>query len=113
MRTQAWHFRTEFFPKLTWILMSAPTGHSFIASDRPVVWFVPGSGFADSPGALNIPDVQLSVPLDSKRAFLAIGKTPPADLAMTVQEINRRTACYAEKFIVAPDQSFGGILRDL
>ncbi len=109
MQLQAWYFRTEHFPRLYWILLTAPGGKTFITSDRPVVWFVPGRGYADSPGALKDPDVQLSVPLDSRRALLALGRRPASlDFRVAPEDVNRRTAHFAERFIIGADRTFGG-----
>jgi Protein of unknown function (DUF4238) len=108
VRVQQWYFNTRHFPQLHWILLTAPTGRYFITSDRPVVWFLPDRGFADSPAALKQPDVQLSVPLNARYAFLALGSPPAYDLTITPEEINRRTAHHAETFIASPHADFGG-----
>ncbi|MCI0376923.1 MAG: DUF4238 domain-containing protein [Gemmataceae bacterium] len=102
MKLQAWYFRNKLMPNLAWILLTAPSGHCFVTSDRPVVWFIPAEGFADSPAALKHPRVELTVPLDAKHAVLALGSRARKPSEVHVDEINRRTVDYAERFVVAP-----------
>lgn len=101
IRLQAWCFQNRL-PSLTWILLTAPNGHSFLTSDRPLVWLIPGRGFADSPAALKDPGVEVTVPLNSRYALLAFSKeaAPPAEVK--VLNINVRTMVYAEKFVAGP-----------
>jgi len=99
IRLQAWYFDTQHLPNLTWILLTAPTKHSFIVSDRPLVWFIPGQGYADSPAALRYPGVEVTVPLDREHVLLGlpIEAQPPTSVALW--QINVRTACFAERFV--------------
>lgn len=103
MRLQAWYYDTRHFPRLHWVLLTAPAGHAFVTSDRPVMWLVPGVGeSADLPAALKSPAVELTMPLDRRHALLALGAPPDPGLRVTVDEVNRRTAAGAEHFVIAP-----------
>jgi len=106
MRLQAWYYDTRHFPRLHWVLLTAPAGHAFVTSDRPVVWFVPGFGeSADYPAALKSPAVELTMPLDRGHALLALGAPRAPGLRVTVDDVNRRTIAGAEHFVAAPAES--------
>ena len=94
-------------PAFDLALLTAPDGWHFVTSDRPVVWFLPSRGYADSPAALKEPDVQLTVPLDARHAFVGFGQLPQADMRITVDDVNGRTVGYAERFVIAPDARSG------
>lgn len=99
MRLQAWSFEAEHFPNLQWTLLTAPKDTFFVTSDRPVVWFIPDVGGADSPAALKHPDVELTVPLSSRYAFLATKNRPPAGTVIRPSDVNKRTFLLSEKFV--------------
>ncbi len=103
MRLQRWYFQHQHFPRLFWTVLTAPSGQSFITSDRPVVWYVPEKGFADSPAALKEPDVELTVPLNRGNALLATPSPPPVGTQIRVADINFRTRCFAERFVASAD----------
>lgn len=107
MRVQAWYFRFKHFPALTWAVLTAPAGHTFVTSDRPVVWFVRGKGVVDSPAALRDPGVELSVPLDASHALLGLGSALRRPKHVHVEDINERTAAHAERFVIASTEYFG------
>ena len=96
---QAGYFNTQHLPGLRWILLTAPPGHSFVVSDRPLVWFIPGTGYADSPAALRQPEVEVTVPLDRGHALLGLPKQAQTPASVAPWQINIRTACYAERFV--------------
>ena len=77
MRVQAWYFRFQHFSRLHWTVLTAPDGQFFLTSDRPVVWYVPGRGLADSPAALKQPGVELTVSLSRRFALLATPTSRP------------------------------------
>lgn len=103
MRLQRWLFQQQHFPRLFWTVLTAPPGDSFIVSDRPVVWYVPDKGFADSPAGLKHPRVELTVPLNAATALLATPSPPPAGTRIYPGDINYRTRCFAERFVASAD----------
>jgi hypothetical protein len=105
MRFQHWYFGRHRFPNLFWTILTAPTGDHFITSDRPVVWYVPERGWADSLAALKHPDVELTVPLDARTALLATAAPPPEGTKIKVSDINYRTWCFAERFVASRERS--------
>jgi len=108
MRVQVWYFRFKHFPALAWTFLTAPDGFSFVTSDRPVVWQVPGAALSDNPGALRHPDVQLTLPLSPRHALLGTPKPPPPGFGISVAEVNQRTIEFAEKFVVGSSASLLG-----
>jgi hypothetical protein len=52
IRLQAHLFGSEHFPSMKWVRASAPYGHRFVTSDRPVSWDILGAGVGDYPAAL-------------------------------------------------------------
>ena len=103
MRLQRWYFQHQHFPKLFWTILTAPAGDFFVVSDRPVVWYVPDRGFADSPAALKYPEVELTVPLNARTALLGTGSLPSAGTQIRAADVNYRTRCFAERFVAAPN----------
>jgi hypothetical protein len=99
LRVQVWYFRFKHFPALAWTFLTAPDGFAFVTSDRPVVWQVPGAEPSDDPGALQHPEVQLTVPLNPRHALLGTPKPPSPSFGISVPEVNRRTIDSAEKFV--------------
>lgn len=106
MRMQAWYYGTQHFPRLTWALLTAPNNWHFVTSDRPVVWFLPSRGYADSPAALNDRDVEVTVPLDARHALLGLGRPLQAGLRVTVDAVNQRTVGSAERLVIASKPDF-------
>lgn len=105
MRLQRWYFQHQHFPRLFWTVLTAPSGQFFITSDRPVVWYVPEKGFADSPAGLKEPNVELTVPLNRDNALLATPSPPPVGTQIRVGDINYRTRCFAERFVASADMT--------
>jgi hypothetical protein len=103
MRLQRWYFQHQYFSMLSWTVLTAPTDQFFITSDRPVVWYVPGQGFADSPAGLKYPEVELTIPLNAKTALLGTAAPLPPGAQIGVDAINFRTRCFAERFLASPD----------
>lgn len=102
MRVQAWYFQFRHFPALLWTILDAPPGYAFVTSDRPVVWYVPDKGFADSPAALKHPEVELTVPLSARTALLATAAPLSPGTRVHPNDINIRTIAFAERFVAAP-----------
>ena len=101
MRVQAWYFEYKLLPSLSWAFLTAPDGYTFVTSDRPLVWLIPGEGFADSPAALTHPNVQVSVPLNPFHALFGFKMPLSVDTKIHVDTINHRTIDYAERFVIA------------
>ena len=113
IRLQAHLFRSEHFPRMRWVRASAPYGHRFVTSDRPVSWDIMGAGVGDYPAALRDPLAELIVPITADFALVA-GHDRSAILARTwqVDEINQRTAAAAERFIYgSTEQDVSALLR--
>jgi hypothetical protein len=103
LRWQRWFFQHERFSRLSWIVLTAPVGRSFITSDRPVTWWAHDTKFADALVALKHPDVELTIPLNSQTALLATGSPIPPDTPVRIDDVNMRTWLLAERFVAAPD----------
>ena len=97
IRMQAHLFQTQHFPTLKWLRARAPSGYSFITSDRPVCWNILDAGVGDSPAALRHPFAELTVPLGKHCALVAGHGTH--NRGWNVNEINERTCDGAERFI--------------
>jgi hypothetical protein len=93
---------------MTWCLCDAPTGSFFVTSDTPLNVFarkgdkaIFGAGFA-------LPNVEIAFPV-SPAACLFLSRTSQPHrrrcAASFVTEINRRTICMAERFVVAPHKT--------
>ena|ERR1700688_586499 len=108
MRLQAWYFRNRWFPSLRWHFLTAPPGHFFLTSDRPLAWSVPVHGLSDSPAALSHPEVELSVPLSRRHAFIAVGSGSAVSLEtpISASDVNSRTLALAERFVFSPKQKY-------
>ncbi len=104
LRVQAWYFQFRHFPALVWTLLDAPPGYAFVTSDRPVVWYIPDKGFADSPAVLKHPEVELTVPLSAKTALLASAAPLAPATQVHPNGINIRTIAFAERFVAAPSR---------
>ena len=102
MWEQARIFEVEHLPRMNWTVLEAASP-SFITSDRPVAWNIPGSdyGATDSPGALRVDGAEITVSLSAKVALFGIKNgVPAADIHRDV--VNERIAALAERFIIAP-----------
>lgn len=103
MRVQAKYFATEHLPKLKPIGLTAPEGHSFVVSDRPLSWCIPGeAASSDLPSVLQHPRVEVSVPLDASNAMLLVHQGAVLPSRVEPWQINVRTAGFAEKFVAGP-----------
>jgi hypothetical protein len=102
MRVQVWYFRFQHFSRLHWTVLTAPDGQFFLTSDRPIVWYVPGRGLADSPAALKQPGIELTVPVSRRFALLATAEIPDVDARIRPSDINRRTFLFCERFVASP-----------
>jgi len=102
MRLQAWYFQNRFFPKLHWTLLTAPDGHFFLTSDRPLLWYVPGRALTDYPAALSHPEVELTVPLTKRHALLATPSPVPSGTGVHADDVNARTVAFSERFVASP-----------
>jgi len=101
IRMQAWLLREKHFPKLEWTKLTAPADCYFITSDRPVSWDIAGDSVADHPAAFGHQSVELTVPLCSGHALVAVHdrSTLAKKQLITVSAINERTRTNAERFI--------------
>jgi hypothetical protein len=104
LHVQALYLAQRHFPRLTWVLLNAPEGRSFILSDRPVVWGF-GGALDVTPAALRSPKVQLFAPLTSKMALMAVGPAGVIPEFVTPQDVNRIMACAADEWIVGPSEA--------
>jgi hypothetical protein len=104
LHVQAIYLAQRHFPRLTWVLLNAPEGRSFILSDRPVVWGFGGA--LDVPAAeLRSPKVQLFAPLTSKMALMAVGPRGVIPEGVGPEDVNRIMACAADAWIVGPSEA--------
>jgi Protein of unknown function (DUF4238) len=104
IRQQATYFATEHFPKFKHLILTAPEGRSFLVSDRPLAWFIPGeASTSDLPSALKHPNVEVSVPLDRSNALLLVHRDATFPARVEPWEINVRTAGFAERFVAGAD----------
>ena len=111
IRMQAHLFQTQYFPTMNWLRARAPSGYSFITSDRPVCWDILDAGVGDSPAALRHPFAELTVPLDKHCALVA--GHGMHNRGWNTNEINERTCDGAERFIYGRSKDAVSMLIEL
>ncbi len=91
--------------EMNWCLYRAPSGSQFICSDAPLVCFVlDKDGRAGFGGGYSLPAVQVTLPISPERCLYLDRKSTQRYRAVNkevVQEINRRTAWAADRFIIS------------
>lgn len=101
----AWYFQVRHFPRLSWVVATAPPSSSgFVISDRPVFWGV-GAQYDLPPSVLRSPEAVVYAPLTQRRALIGYHAHGPARTAVTPAEINHATAVAARRWIAGPDRS--------
>jgi hypothetical protein len=91
---------------MNWCICVAPTGSFFITCDAPVSPFVRGKdGHAAIGGGFGIPSVEVTLPLSPTHCLLLDRKHNAGRMRVGkafVDEVNRRTAYSAERFVISP-----------
>lgn len=101
---QAWYFQVRHFPRLRWLVLRAPLGHSFIIGDRPVVWGFAGRN-EERPSMLRHPDVQLVAPLSRQVCLFAWNALSDHPEVITTFDVNRIVAVAAHKWIAGSNEA--------
>jgi hypothetical protein len=102
LHLQAWAFQTKHFAKMSWGLMDAPAGHSFITSARPVVWTTDALGGLAPPGDLGEESAVVVAPLTRTVALVGHNTSGSRFRALPVREVNRYIARLAGSWIAGP-----------
>jgi hypothetical protein len=98
----AWYFQVRHFPRLSWVVATAPASSSgFVIGDRPVFWRV-GARYDLPPSVLRHPEAMVYAPLTKWRALLGHHLLSPAPATITPAEVNRATAAAAHRWIAGP-----------
>lgn len=101
LHVQARYFYERFFPRLSWLILDAPTGEHFVLGDRPVVWGV-GGNVDCPPSALRSRFVQLVSPLSGSLALAAYHPLAPTPERVHVGDVNRAMSVAAMDWIAGP-----------
>ena len=97
LHIQAWYFQARHFPSFSWVRLDAPSGESFVTSDRAIAWIA--DGLANTPPAsLRHPTAQILAPLT--RGVALLGRHCSDGLDVTPRDVNRLVASMASGWIV-------------
>lgn len=106
----AWYFQVRHFPRLSWLVATAPPNSpGFVISDRPVFWRV-GDRYELPPRVLRLPEAVVYAPLTSHRCLLGHHGLDTS-LQVTPTDINLATASAAKQWLAGPDRATLEALR--
>lgn len=98
----AWYFQVRHFPRLSWVVATAPASSpGFVIGDRPVLWRV-GTQYDLPPSVLRLPEAMVYAPLTNRRALIGHHLLVSPPTTVTPAEVNHATAAAAQRWIAGP-----------